>query len=182
MSCLPVRLGVRYYFDYMGSSEFEQGMLGETIRRMVDHLETGEFVIDGIRIYAVWDTDNYDAAGVELVLNQLYQGQRRTKEWTNFEGRKYQEQKALEKQRRELRGLYPTNAWFVIDHGLFWTWEKINIKDIPLNLAKTVQWNDLTPEEQRAASVPAVQQKPTLEAKFGPLREQLIKSGQLKPR
>jgi len=167
-----VRIGERYYMDYMGSTEFESGLMGATIRSMAGNCDIGTFNIDGITIYACWNKDNYDAVGVGYVLNQLYLEQIRLQEPSGFTARKYQEYKALEKQRQRLRAEYLCNAWFDVQHGLFWTWEKINIKDIPLNLTKSVAWMDMTPEQRRAAQQSA-HVKPTLGAQMGNLREQL---------
>lgn len=167
-----VKLSERYWMDCMGATEFESGFMGRAIRAMNGNCDIGQFEIDGIKIYACWNKDNYDTAGVEMALSQLYFGQIRTQEFVGFEAKKYHEQKQLEKQRTLLRREYPINAWFEITHGLFWTWEKINIKDILLNLAKSVAWMNMTPEQQREAANPHGI-NPTLGGKFGNLRDQL---------
>lgn len=167
-----VRLSERYHFEYMGASEFEGTVLSQTVRSMNGNCELGTFNIDGIQIYACWDNRVYDAVGVELVLQQIYFQQIRLVEPVKFNARTYQQYKALEKQRQKLRAEYIPNAWIDIQNGLFWTWEKINIKDIPLNIAKSVAWMDLTPEQRRAAQQSA-HVKPTLGAQMGDLRERL---------
>jgi hypothetical protein len=167
-----VKLSERYYVDYMGASQFETGSMGRSIRAMNGNAEIGEFVIDGIKVYACWNKDHYNAAGVQEVLTGLYNGLFWVQERIDFTARHYQQQKALEKNRTALRKEYPTNAWFDIEGGLFWTWEKINIKDIPLNIVKSVAWMDMTPEQQREAANPG-RIHPTLGGKFGALRDQL---------
>lgn len=161
-----VKFSDRYYFDYMGATEFERGTLPKTIRVMHGQHEYGEFEVDGIRLYAAWNPENYNAAGVRLVLDGLLREQIRTKEYTGFTARKYQEQKALDKNRIQLRQQYPINAWFEIEGGLFWTWEKINLKDLALNFAKSVEWMDQLHATRREKLLVEPKGRATLQSKL----------------
>ena len=171
----------RYMID---GFECAPGYLSRTLEAMHNNLETAEIDLHGIPIYVAWNPDKYDRDGAALVIDQLWNGgllESRQESPTYFTFGRYQEQRGMEKQRRVARRQYFVNAWIDVEHGLFWTWEKINLKDLASNIAKTVEWLHKTPEERRAENF-AGRRKPTLEAQLGPLKDQLIQAGKLSPR
>ncbi|QVD49322.1 hypothetical protein LUCX_252 [Xanthomonas phage vB_XciM_LucasX] len=174
-----VRLGERYSNEYMGASEFERGTMAQTLKSMHGFVDHGQFQVGELTIYAAWDHRNYNSAGVQLVLDGLWNGQFRTKEWLNFSLKKYVEQQRAVKEMRlspMARSADYTDAWFDIDHGLFWTWQKINLKDIVLNIAKSHAWMSLSEGERRAAQF-ETHGRATLQGALGPIADQLRNRG-----
>jgi hypothetical protein len=139
--------------------------------------DSSTLILDGITIYAAWLPHFYSAADVQNMLDRLYHDQGRWVRVPTFCTYHYRKFCELDKQRREARSQYLVNAWFDVESGVFWTWEKINLKDLATNFAKSVAWMDLTPEERRAENL-RHRGRPTLEAQLGPLREQLLARGQ----
>lgn len=168
-----VRLGERYDNDYMGATEFEAGLMGQAVRAMHGQTDIGEFMIDGRRIYAAWNSSNFNAAGVEFVLTELYMDRIRTHEPTYFNGQRFVKQLTDSKLPKKNRVGSYFDAWFDIENGLFWTWEKINIKDIPLNIAKSVAYMDQSHEERRERNIVAPLGRATLQTKLVGVKEQL---------
>ncbi len=176
-----VRLTERYSTDYMGASEFEGSAFAQTLREMQGKIDTAVIEIDGRPIYAAWNRNHYDLAGVTLVLNNLYYGKFRTPEPTYFDWDRWQKYMAMSKQQTKLRAEYMTDAWFDIQNGLFWTWQKINLKDIALNIDKSVEWMNMSREQQRAKTITRPD-KVVFDQVFGDLRSQLIKTGHIVPK
>ena len=173
-----IRFTERYHADGMGNSHFEQGYMVNALKQMDGNIQTTVFQVEGNDIYAAWNPDHYDAEGTEYVINKLWNervGGWWVEECTYFRQQCLSEQRALEKQRLKQKKLYAINAWFDIEHGLFWTWEKINLKDIALNIAKQAAWSALSAEERRAHSL-GTRAKPTMGALLGSLKDQLSKS------
>lgn len=180
-----IRFTERYHADGMGNSYFEQGYMADALRQMDGIVQTAVFQVEGNDIYAAWNPNHYDAEGAEYVISKLWNERFLSGWWveecTYFRQERLSEQRAFEKQRLKQKKLYAINAWFDIEHGLFWTWEKINLKDIALNIAKQAAWSALSVEERRA-EIFALRGNSTLGAKLGPLKDQLIKAGKLPPR
>jgi hypothetical protein len=177
-----VKFSERYHFDVLEGDHGRRVI--DALGKMHKNLETTEISLHGIPIYLAWNVDNYDREGAALVLDQLWNRgllEERLEQPTYFCYSRYQEQQGLEKQRRQLKQQYAINAWLDVEHGLFWTWEKIRIEDIAINIAKSMIWLEKTPEERRAENF-AGREKPTLAAQLGPLKDQLIQTGKLSPR
>ena len=145
-----VKFGDRFAFDYMGASEFEQGLLGQCIRRMNSSCQVGQIMISGRDGLAAWDPDYYNLEGAEFVINRIWDDSLRLKERAEFNQLSYDRWKREVKEMREnplARNLsFMTDSWFEIEYGLFWTWKKCNINDIRLNFRKSVAYMDAKKE------------------------------------
>lgn len=170
-----VKFGDRYEIDYMGNSYFERGDLGKRIREMAELHGTGECVIGGYKIKFVYDPRNYNEAGAEETINQIFNGKQ---DWW-IEEDPYFDERSVKANVRELakrdtwmkmsagkqhshspqgiygvpRPVYAYDAWFDIRFGLFWTIDhKANIADFILNFKKTVEYNNAKAAEKRSQS------------------------------
>lgn len=73
---VPSRKGVDRFlaFDYMGSAEFENGALGESLRMMrtdAENFKLQTFNIGGKMITAFWNRQSFMSSWMERVLNSL---------------------------------------------------------------------------------------------------------------
>lgn len=176
-----VRFTDRYFFDGPASNtEQEHSRLGNAIRSLAEGHQTGIVVVDGIEIYSAWRPDKFDEAGVRYVLDRALNDR-----WTlslpdiGFRPAKFRYQTSLEKQRTEQHRQYLTNAWLETEHGLFWTWEKINLNDLQGLFVKSIEWMNKSIEERREMSLGHLG-RPTLASQFGDIRDQLLASSRSK--
>jgi hypothetical protein len=158
----------RFACEYMGAAEFEQGELAKRIRELDANCLVGEIMVNGMFMLAAWNSERFTQQDVEREINRVYRGEQRTKEWTNFDDASRKSRKQKEAEGRE-----PTNAWFDITNGLFWTWERCNISDVRKNFRLQVLKMDgqYTPRPK-----PPVPPKP-----LHPLRQRMLDEGRLRP-
>lgn len=134
-----IRFGKRFLNHYMGAVEFEHSEQAQRIRELHARNSVGCIMIDGCDIFVMYSPDRMTLEQVKKELSDLYWGKTRTKETTNF-NREF-------RLRRKRSGLpasphEDTNAWFDIENGVFWTWEKININEVRKNIAASVRYMD----------------------------------------
>lgn len=150
-----VRFSERYEFDYMGNSYFETGECAKRIREMTAEgaFATGETAIAGFKVLFAYNPNNYDEAVAIETLRTIYD---RGQDWWIEEDPYFDYQtvscvtKAL-KDRAQWKAMgidspvpayHAVDAWFDITYGLFWTIDKINIRDILLNFRHSVtEWD-----------------------------------------
>ena len=153
----------RYYIQYMGSAEFENGCIGKRIRQLHTRCTFGEVLVAERTVRVVYDPSQFDLVGVYNYLNALWNGDFRAKEWTNF-NRQSQDKGTTVK------------AWMSAEYGLFWTLEVFNIYDLASNLALSVNFMDEAPPTTEPVTV---REEPV--SQFSSAREYLIKHGKLIP-
>lgn len=154
-----VRFSERFEMDYMGNSYFERGDMWRSIRAMNGKCGVGVVMVDGVDVFVAFNTNNYNLAGIQLLLTQMYYGQHRMEESTYF-NREYRLETA--RIRKTMKNILPildmpeytqrTDSWFDIEHGLFWTMEKINIKDIVRNIRFSVAYMDAETAKRQGAA------------------------------
>lgn len=155
----------RFEFDFMASPEFHGEWINQRLRELEVFGEVGEVMVDGVFVLVLYHSNRMTLKDVEVTLNAVYHGDHLTRERTNF-NRDYR------RLRKEFRWC---NAWLEIENGLFWTWERVNIRDVLKNITRSVR--RLEQEQAITTWVRAPKPPPA----FSPLRQQLIDCGVLRP-
>ena len=141
-----VRFSERYEIEYMGSTEFECGYLSQRLRDLAEFGTPGEIMVDGVFMLVLFDSRHFNKQGAEYAIGRVYDGTCRTQDFTGFDQRNRREASSKRKQRdgfARLKGKdLERNAWIDIDHGLFWTWQRINIRGVLRNIRKSVEYMD----------------------------------------
>ena len=164
-----VRFGERYQMDYMGSTEFELGLIAARLRELATRSMMGEVMVNGRFILVLFNPVHYDLQGVECVLNKLYHNEFQLKEPSLFND-------DYRKRYKEISPNTRIDAWFDIQHGLFWTWQRINIKDVQRNIRISVEYMDGRRQDKISnASKIVVTEEDAC-------RRRLIEQGVLRPR
>lgn len=150
-----IKFSDRFQFDCMGAHEFERGLARERIIEMNESSVLGAVTVDGCEVLICYSPKHFAShREVELYLNDIYHGAIRTHEPSYFNQEYRRETARLRKEHKADNNPLKqrpdrVDCWFDIERGLFWTFEKINIKDLRLNLRKSVQYID----DQKAAAV-----------------------------
>lgn len=178
-----VRFGDRFSCQYMGSTEFEVGAMGQRLRELDKASEIHEFKLDKLTVRVLFNPVYFDKLGVERVITKVYRDEYRLQERSEFTPRDF-ERRA---QHRKDWGDY-TQAWFEIDYGIFWTCEKMGMRDVQLNIRRSVAFMDLAREEREAierreeeAERARKEAKRIESAKPSPERQRLIDLGVIRP-
>ncbi len=161
----------RFYSHCMGSSHFEAGEFGQRLRELNSSANLGTVMVDDKIVRVVYNPDFFDLAGVDRVLNELYRGEHPTEEPARFNAASYE-------LLRTERCTEPVNAWFDIEHGLFWTFEPIVIHEVLLNIRASVQQMDHVRQVKKLG--PAMSLPPNDPHRR--IRERMIAEGRLRPR
>lgn len=132
-----IKFGDRFNNDYMGANEFERGMMRERLVELSKYNAIGQVLVHGIPTFVLFHPDRYDLAGVEYMLNRLYEGAYALdlREPIYFSAEHRKQWKDM-----KVSGATYTNAWFDIEHGLFWTMETINIADVRKNIRQSADY------------------------------------------
>lgn len=155
----------RYEFDYMGNSYFERGDQARRIRELAANGEIGTTTIGGFRVHYAYNPQNYNPAGIEYLLIQLFE---KSQDWW-IEEQIYFDRKNCEAitqalkdklkwkslhvagllERSDSHWTFAVDAWLDIRYGLFWTIDaKANPKDFLKNFKHSVAYWDAKKETQ----------------------------------
>ena len=137
----------RYRFDYMGNSNFEAGQCMARIREMADVVGIGRTIIGGFKVVFLYNPRNYNEQGAIETLKQIYD--RRQPWWIeedpyfnsencSFVVKALRDRKAWNRA-GDIALFRHVDAWFDIEHGLFWTVDNINPTDVRLNFELQVR-------------------------------------------
>ena len=110
----------------MQSPEFYQGQLQHWLRRLQTQHAYGEVMIDGVFMSVFYHPEFFNRDGVITALTQLYFGNTRTQEPTYFD-----------QSFRRWR-VTDADAWFDIEHGLFWSWRTMHPGSVLSNIHLSV--------------------------------------------
>ncbi len=171
-----IRFGQRFQNDCMGATEFEIGWMGEQLRAMHQKCRPFQVPVDGRLVTGLYRPEKFNIDGLEVVLNELYDRKRRTKEYTEFT-RDSQKEIRDEAKRGDRYVRQHADAWFDIENGLFWTFHNIDLDGVRKNIAKSVEWMDASSEER---AILESKEKAT-EGEIDPIRARMIAEGRLRP-
>lgn len=161
----------------MGSSNFEAGEQAARLRELNENAQVGEVMVWGRMVKVLYNPDFFNLEGVERVLNELFRGEHMTEEPIQFDQDSYK--KGLAIRRGELPAVAdPVNAWFDVEHGLFWTYASINIADVRKNIRKSVEHMSQVRQNRRLG--PSLALAPNDPHRL--IRERMIAEGRLRPR
>ena len=168
-----VKITERYLFEDLPQIEGGRNpVLIKVFRAMEENLETGEITIDGRPVYVAYNANCFDLPGAGQAIYNVYTGAQRTQVPTRFDWSHWSKYLTMAKQLTKLKSEYMTDAWLEHEYGVFWTWQKINIKDIALNIRKYLEFVDL-PEDQRRSQLTRVPGRVTLDMALGGLKSHL---------
>lgn len=158
-----VKLSDRFKNDYMAATEYERGYQAQTIRAFdAGDCEVGIVRVADLDIVVAFRPSILTKEKLQEVLLKHWTGQWRTHDHVGFnaEGREaylkfIRDTKTKpihweEYRKREFFTL--TNAWFDIENGYMWTWEKCNPNDLLKNFKHSVKYMDA--KRQAAANKP----------------------------
>lgn len=174
-----VKITERFLFEFMEGPLFTGDHRDKVLATMHTTLETGVVTVDGRPIYVAYNRLQYDLAGVEDMLNRLYLNQFGTSAFTRFDWANWSQWLTLEKQNTKRRQAYMTDAWLDLDYGLFWTWEKINVKDIIKNIQKSIEFAEM-PDHERRKHLTREPGRVNMEHLLGDLKSRMEHKGLLK--
>lgn len=141
-----VRFSERYEIEYMGSTEFECGYLSQRLRDLAEFGRVAQIMVDGVLMLTLYDKRHFNMEGAEYAVARVYDGTCRTQDFTGFDQRSRREADLKRRQRdgfSRLKGKeLERDAWMDIDHGIFWTWRRINIRGVLRNIRKSVEYMD----------------------------------------
>lgn len=149
-----VRFGERFLGDYMGGSEFERGYMAARLRELHEDIRLAVVKVADRTVYVAYHPKHFaNDEEVRLYIEDLYYQRISVKEHTDFKAEYVDETLALQREYKKSENKLKrkparTNAWFDIERGVFWTLEKINLKDIPLNIRKSVEYMDAIKREE----------------------------------
>lgn len=146
-----VKFSDRFKNDLMGATEYERGYQAACIRIFAEgDCEVGIIKVGGLDMVAAWRPSVSTREQIQDWVQRIYfeqWGHYSPHDYTAFTSSKRDLYLADVKQWerdpfREGRRTFHqfTNAWFDIENCVFWTWEKINPKDLLKNFRKSLEY------------------------------------------
>lgn len=152
----------RFEYDFMGNSYFEQGECAARIKEMADLCEFGKVRIGNHVVLFAFNPNNYNELGAAETIKAIFD---RKQNWWIEEDPYFDAvtlghvAQALKDRKKWTQSFITTtlarsflltgprppcfhsvDAWFDIRYGLFWTIDKVNIRDVQLNFIKSKQF------------------------------------------
>ena len=125
LESIPFEERYRFANDYQEG--YRRLQLHTQMRSLVEDSGCCEVMVDGVFMLAIYNPKNYNVSGVQYVLNRLYRGEVQATHHTYFND-PCRRNKASE-----------ANAWFDLSHGLFWTWQRLQINRVRNNFRRSVR-------------------------------------------